>query len=269
MRSVFVGLAVASVFSVAGSALADGQIWFGTDPSSSSNRYNGTDSAGGAFVITTKQGYNGLHGGNRTAGDNVSTANVSPNLRYTQPSGNEFSFLSFCIERNEFIANGGTYWTEIATSARFGGAGGGDGQTDPLGPSTAWLYREFRRIGNEGSTTGLFNNIFGSTLESGETSALQSAIWFTEGELQWSSLNSTAQSLVTWANGANNGQLNGVRVLRLWETRTPNGQGGWNFGGQHQDQLTLIPLPPAAWAGLSTLAGVGFVGVMRRRSHRA
>lgn len=33
--------------------------------------------------------------------------------------------------------------------------------------------------------------------------------------------------------------------------------------------LTVIPLPPAAWAGLSTLAGVGFIGFIRRRRMQA
>jgi len=36
-----------------------------------------------------------------------------------------------------------------------------------------------------------------------------------------------------------------------------------------QDQFVLVPLPPAAWAGLSTLAGVGFVGYIRRRKNAA
>lgn len=34
-------------------------------------------------------------------------------------------------------------------------------------------------------------------------------------------------------------------------------------------ELAVIPLPPAAWAGLSTLAGVGLFGAIRRRSHTA
>jgi len=35
------------------------------------------------------------------------------------------------------------------------------------------------------------------------------------------------------------------------------------------DPLTVIPLPPAAWAGLSTLAGVGLIGFVRRRKNAA
>lgn len=34
-------------------------------------------------------------------------------------------------------------------------------------------------------------------------------------------------------------------------------------------ELAVIPLPPAAWAGLSTLAGVGLIGAIRRRKHLA
>jgi len=34
-------------------------------------------------------------------------------------------------------------------------------------------------------------------------------------------------------------------------------------------ELTVIPLPPAAWAGLSTLAGVGLIGFVRRRKNAA
>jgi len=34
-------------------------------------------------------------------------------------------------------------------------------------------------------------------------------------------------------------------------------------------ELAVIPLPPAAWAGLSTLAGVGMIGFVRRRRHLA
>ena len=33
--------------------------------------------------------------------------------------------------------------------------------------------------------------------------------------------------------------------------------------------VTVVPLPPAAWAGLSTLAGIGCIGVIRRRRMQA
>jgi hypothetical protein len=42
-----------------------------------------------------------------------------------------------------------------------------------------------------------------------------------------------------------------------------------NSANQGQDQLVLIPLPPAAWAGLSTMAGVFGLAYVRRRRQLA
>lgn len=36
-----------------------------------------------------------------------------------------------------------------------------------------------------------------------------------------------------------------------------------------QSMLAVVPLPPAAWAGLSTLAGVGVAGLVRRRRQKS
>ena len=38
-----------------------------------------------------------------------------------------------------------------------------------------------------------------------------------------------------------------------------------NGGNQGQDMLVIVPLPPAGWAGLASLSGVGIFGVVRRR----
>ena len=270
MNSRIVGLAVVAVLSAAGAAMGEGQIWFGTDPSSTSGRYNGTDASGGAFVITKKNGYHGIMGGNRTAGDEINTSNVNPNKRLVA-SGVEESFLSFCIERNEYITNSGTYWTEISTTALYGGQGGQQGgQGDPLSSRTALLYSQFRQIGNEGVVPNtLFNGLIADGVwNASDSSALQLAIWKSEDENVNVGSNPLAAALFNWATGAANGSLYGVRVLRLWQNRSGT-DGNYTYSGEHQDQLTLIPLPPAAWAGLSTLAGVGFVGYIRRRKNTA
>jgi hypothetical protein len=36
-----------------------------------------------------------------------------------------------------------------------------------------------------------------------------------------------------------------------------------------QTMMAVVPLPPAAWAGLSTLAGIGLIGMIRRRRQTA
>ena len=265
MRQGIVGLAAVIAFSAAAGSAMGGYIRFGTDPASTSGRYNGTDGSGGAFVITNKGvGYNGLYGDNRTVGDLTTdnSAAANPNLRLVD-SGVEQSFLSFCIERNEYISNGAYYWTEISTTARFGGTGGGTGGEDQLSGRTALLYNHFRNIGTDGVVPGtLFGGaIADGTWDAGDSSALQLAIWASEDEAQISSLAGLSLALYNWANLNNDGGLHGVRVLRLWTNE--------NLSGPSQDQLTLIQLPPAAWAGLSTLAGVGFVGYIRRRKNTA
>lgn len=246
-----------------------GHIWFGTDPQlndTSLSRYNGTVSSGGAFVISEKgAGFNGLYGDNRTTGDGTTTTGgttANKNLRAVV-GGVEKSFLSFCIERNEYIANGGTYYTRISTHANAGGEGGQDGpQGDPLSSRTALLYSQFRQISADGVVPiALFNGLItDGTWDSDDSSALQYAIWKSENESV--SVSGLAAQLYNWANGVNHqGSLYNVRVLQLWQNP--------DFTGHSQDQLTIIPLPPAAWAGLSTLAGVGFVGYIRRRKNSA
>ncbi len=41
-----------------------------------------------------------------------------------------------------------------------------------------------------------------------------------------------------------------------------------NGNNRGQDMLVIVPLPPAGWAGLASLSGVGLFGVVRRRKLR-
>jgi hypothetical protein len=105
------------------------------------------------------------------------------------------------------------------------------------------------------------------------TSAIQYAIWDLEGELVWdvnqskyvnpsgysgsfsSAPNSWARQIVSEANSnAIAGNLYGVRVLQLWSGTTPI-----------QDQLTIVPTPTAAMAGLGLIAGLAVAGYIKRR----
>jgi len=49
----------------------------------------------------------------------------------------------------------------------------------------------------------------------------------------------------------------------------PSGSHGYGLQGFSLEELATIPLPPAAWAGLSTLAGIGLIGMIRRRRQTA
>jgi hypothetical protein len=229
----------------AGAAQAGGSIW----AQDSSGIYNGTNPTGGAFVMNRINGYVGERLGEQ-------------GLTSSQ-------FHTFCIEVGEHIRLGGSqgqnnnvYYAEIATSAKNGGAGfanpSGPG-TEPgtstssedfLSYTTAKIYSEFRNNGTFGNFTAAQVNT--STF----TSSIQQAIWYSEGEVALGSISADALTIFNWASANHGGTLGNVRVLRLWETFT-NGE----YGGNSQDQLTLIPLPTGAALGL---AGLSVLAIRRR-----
>jgi hypothetical protein len=223
---------VGAIAAASGSCLA-GQVRI-DDPGSP---YRNPSFGGGAFQLTVVSGYNGLTGGY---------------------GGSANSFLSFCLERNEYITLGATNYTTISTAASNGGISGGS--PDPLSPVTAKLYSEYRAAGSFGNLAGLGNNLLDTA---NEARSMQRAIWHSEGELDGSEYtgDSLAVALYTWAVNNNDGTLGNVRVLNMW--------GNAAHTDYKQDQLTIVPLPPAAWAGLSSLGGLVGLGVIRRRQHRA
>lgn len=245
-------LAVLATAGITSSALADGRATI-TDATSA---YNGSDGNGGAFTVTratpgANGDYNGKYGDNRVSGD----GRVSD------------SFLSFCIEVGDTLGFGSTYYTQISTSAlRDSGVGSGNTNPDDLSGVTAKIYREFRSFVSDASSATIdpgtaFGGLLGSSLDSNETTAIQQAIWYTENEI--GSISGTALSIYNWAVANSDGALHGVRVLRLWDNY--NASTGV-YSGSHQDLLTIIPLPPSAYAGLGTLAAILGFGYIRRRN---
>ena len=197
-------------------------------------KYNGT--SGGAFVATRVSGDVGLTGGLGLTGNN---------------------FYTFCVERNASIQLNGTttYFGQISMSSSQGANGGVTSGTIPLSNITARLYREFRNNGTFGRV-GTFVNGYTTAAQ---TDAIQNAIWAAQGQITVGSLTGDSLALYNWAK-ANSDGLKGVRILRLWTTNT-NGV----YTGASQDQLTMIPLPPAAWAGLGTLGCLLGASHIRRR----
>lgn len=249
MKMSFVAAAVVAVAglsmpAVAGTAyLTDGV-----------GNFNGTVGIGGAFTVHSLTGNNGLS-------DGIGGANT---------------FQTFCIERNETLrpfGNGNVYNTQIATSAVNGGIGGGN--PDPLSERTAYLYSRFRIGASIGGYLVNGAATYTGLTAKDVTSALQLAIWRSEDETDSSysglslstAMTNAADAMYnaanTWASG-NAGNFLGVSVLRLY-FRDANG----NNAGNTQDQLSFVPLPPAAYAGLGSLVGVLGFGAIRRRRLRA
>lgn len=171
-------------------------------------------------------------------------------------SGLSGSFLTFCIEKNEPInigaggGNANVYDFTISDSAHNGGAGGPN--PDPISFATAYLFTQF--------TNGTLSNYAynGTTQERIESAnAFQYALWQLEEESGITNAQAdawVAEALAAVANASIWGEtLGDVRVMTL----TKN-------GNSFQDMLTLIPLPPSAWMGLASLAGVGVLQVRRR-----
>ena len=158
------------------------------------------------------------------------------------------SFQTFCIETDEYITFGKTYYVQISTNAILGGAN--VQSPDPLDPRTAWLYNEFL---NE-TLTGYFDNPLGRKNSAGH---LQRAIWYIEQEMLAPSPGSLAASFVSLANASDwyaTSYIGNIRVMNLYKNSVCTQYA--------QDQLVRIPAPGAILLGS---IGVAFVGWLRKR----
>jgi hypothetical protein len=168
-------------------------------------------------------------------------------------------FQTFCIERNEFVTMGKTYEWEMSDAAVNGGVGGGN--PDPLGAEAAYLYHEFWY----GRLDGYVYDTLGVDERAESADQLQHALWYLENEL--ASLDTTTHSQAwQWVQDAQTAVANGdwtgignVRVLNLYTTDSSG------VRTNHQDVLTVVPLPPAALMGLMLLTGIGLHQRRRRR----
>ena len=165
------------------------------------------------------------------------------------------SFQSFCLERNEYLSFGETYFVDVSDVAVNGGVGGPS--PDPLDPRTAWLYNEFLNETLPGYDFD--NNDIGRKYSA---YSLQKAIWYLEDELSRLRTRSLAYKFVEMADASDwylNGTTGNIRVLNMYENP--------DFTGFKQDQIVRVAAVPAP--GAIPLCGLGtyLLGWLRRRKH--
>jgi hypothetical protein len=196
----------------------------------------------------------------------VSSAMAAPTVKitggpYQSGSGGEFTalignggtagladgylFQTFCLEKDETLAFGSTYYFTVNTAADEGGVGGAS--PDPLDPRTAWLYNEFLN-------GTLAYDYADATDREADAALLQDAIWALEEEI-------TAPASNPFYNLANNasgisGGIGDIVVLNLYDSH-----------GKHQDVLARVTPPAVPAPGALLLSGLGTMvaGYLRKR----
>ena len=161
------------------------------------------------------------------------------------------AFETFCVEKDETIHLGDTYYVDFSTTSDENGWGHGD----PLDRRTAYLYTQFVT----GQLAGYVYDTAGSGhARAASADALQHVIWYIEGE-EWKSWHDgdgyLADQFYRDAQAHAGPDIGDVLVANL-------------FGDRHghcgkQDQLVLTPEPATL---VLLAAGVILMPYIRRRS---
>lgn len=207
-------------------------------------------------MTVTVHWYNGLYMASNEGEFNLLPSDDLKNMvlyLYSPETKNQInrgSFESFCIEKSEFIAQGGTYNATISDKAIWGGVGP---EGDPISIGTAWLYHQFQSSELEG-----YDYIPGAG-RAHSARLLQETIWWLEGELAKPDNIFTDAVIAMFGSEAgakadNLGRI-GVGVLNLTDMTT---------GGRIQDQLVCLPAPEPTSLLLFGCGLIGLAGLSRK-----
>jgi hypothetical protein len=161
-------------------------------------------------------------------------------------NGSTQSFVTFCLQRTEYIAFNTPFRVGSVTNYADDAAG-----NDPIESQTAWLYTQAR----------LNPNSIGYQHNQAEANALQTAIWYFEKEITLTNAQKLANKYIGYANQAVANGYSGIGNVRVANLFYMNGRAA-------QDQLILqVPEPATLTMFVSGL--VAFGAFRRRFSKRA
>lgn len=211
--------------------------------------------SGSAIADTVDARYTGLAGG-----DNAMHLQVAGNtyfaghMTHTFTSGDRQgeSFSTFCIDFNETanLNQNSTYQIVDVANAPMPGTPYGQGIADQINAVVA----------NAAALGWIDNRLQADTNQTdylAKMGAIQAAIWEAFGSDVQVGNSRTTNALESYYNTLTDGNTFNSH-LRI------NGLKAMVADGQ-QDMLTVVPLPPAAFAGLGMLAGIAGVRTVRRR----
>lgn len=170
--------------------------------------------------------------------------------QFVGPAGS--SFNTFCIELDQGASTAMKPYDIVDLASAPNPAAGGANPNAPSAYGSA-IATNIRKVVASAIALGWINADLSATVltTNARLAAIQGEIWKAiYGNVSYSS-NSEVATLVTRVNGGLDGShVAGLRAM---------------VSSSAQDQLYVVPLPPAAFAGLATLVGIAGVSRIRRR----
>jgi len=198
--------------------------------------------------------YSAASGGNYRANPNAELEWVLSNYVAGKSTDGTY-FGTFCIEKNEYFSNGGTYDVVLNNKAISGGVSSPTSGFDVISQGTAFLYTQF--------ATGMLSaSYYGSATNAAN---LQDLIWWLEGEQ------------ATWGAGTYNALLL-AQFGANWQVTAKADYTGsavkvMNLTSNHgrtlnQDQLVYVGVPDGGTTAMMLGLGLLGIAIANRKSRR-